>query len=92
MGGNPLAINARTVAPLAAVGATWVARKGMTKAYEDKTGHVPPKADDREIPLSKVIMWAVASAMVAATIDVIINRLAAKVGDKQVAAAEATTN
>lgn len=69
-------LSARTVAPLAAMGATWAARKAMSSVYSRRTGHYPPTPDDREVSIISVLGWAVATAVVAATIEVVITRVA----------------
>jgi len=71
-------INARTLAPFAAMGVTWAARKAMAAAYTSRTGHAPPAADDREVSLTGVLFWAITTAVVSATITVVINRVAAE--------------
>ncbi len=74
-------LTARTVAPLAAMGATWAVRKGLSSAYARRTGHVPPQADDTEVSLSSVLLWAVATAVISVTIEVVITRYAARYSD-----------
>lgn len=69
-------ISARTLAPLAALGATWAARKAMSTVYARRTGHAPPMADDREVSFASVLGWTIATAVVAATIEVVITRAA----------------
>lgn len=68
-------ISGRTVAPLAAMGATWGTRKVMGAVYSRRTGHQPPAADDLEIPMRHAILWAIGTAVVCAVIDVVITRL-----------------
>ena len=68
------ALTARTIAPLAAMGATWAVRRGLASAYAQRTGHVPPQADDTEVSLSSVLLWAV-------TTEVVITRYAARYSD-----------
>lgn len=75
------ALTARTVAPLAAMGATWAVRKGLSSAYARRTGHVPPQADDTEVSLSSVLLWAVTTAAISVTIEVVITRYAARYSD-----------
>ena len=70
--------SARTLAPFAVLGAEYFARKGMTAAYKKRTGHLPPTADDREVPLAQVLAWALAVALVSASLEVIITRVAVK--------------
>ncbi|MBP7972437.1 MAG: DUF4235 domain-containing protein [Candidatus Nanopelagicales bacterium] len=76
-----MSINARTIAPFAAMGVTWAARKGMAAVYTSRTGHPPPTADDREVSITRVLVWAITTAMVSATITVVINRVAAEYAD-----------
>ncbi|MEI2727968.1 MAG: DUF4235 domain-containing protein [Candidatus Nanopelagicales bacterium] len=76
-------LTARTVAPFAAMGATWIARKGLSSAYARRTGHVPPKADDTEVSIVSVLAWALTTAVVSAAIEVIITRIAAEMTDSQ---------
>ncbi|MGV1035939.1 MAG: DUF4235 domain-containing protein [Candidatus Nanopelagicales bacterium] len=71
-------INARMIAPFAAMGVTWAARKAMAAVYTSRTGHPPPTADDREVSLAGVLYWAITTAVVTATITVVINRVAAE--------------
>jgi hypothetical protein len=75
------AISARTVAPLVALGATWAVRKVMTTAYTSRTGHEPPQSDDPEVPLVKILMWAVSTSVVSAAVEVIIIRVVASLDD-----------
>ncbi|MFA7267293.1 MAG: DUF4235 domain-containing protein [Candidatus Nanopelagicales bacterium] len=75
------ALTARTIAPLAAMGATWAVRRGLASAYAQRTGHVPPQADDTEVSLSSVLLWAVTTAAISVTIEVVITRYAARYSD-----------
>lgn len=70
-------IKARTIAPLIAMGVTFLARKGMDYAYKTRTGHQPPQADDREVAISRAIGWAITTAVVSAVVEVAITRMAA---------------
>lgn len=69
-------LNARTLAPFAAMGATLAARKGMSMIYVRRTGHAPPTPEDREVSIASVLGWAVTTAVVAAAIEVIVTRMA----------------
>lgn len=70
-------ISAGTIAPLIAMGATFLARKGMDYVYKTRTGHQPPRADDREVAITRAIGWAVTTAVVSAIVEVTIARMAA---------------
>ena len=80
-GGTVAVLNARTLAPLIAMGATWGARKGMSTAYAKRTGHAPPTADDPEVSLTRALGWALATAVVSVAIEVVITRVAAQYTD-----------
>lgn len=77
-------INARTFAPFAVLGAEYFARRGLTALYKKRTGHAPPTADDREVPLAQVLAWSLAVALVNASLEVIITRVAVKSDQPQV--------
>lgn len=74
-----MAINPQTFAPIVAMGATVVARKVLKSGYEARTGHAPPTKSDTDVPWLQVIGWAVLSAVVAAAIEVVVNRGAAEI-------------
>lgn len=67
----------RIVAPVLAMGATFLARKALSRLYVSRTGHEPPAADDREVSVVRAIGWAAATAVVSAVIEVAITRIAA---------------
>jgi len=75
------AINARTVAPIVAFGATWAVRKAMTSVYKSRTGHQPPQPDDPEVSLGKILVWTVATSVVSAAVEVVIIRVVQNLGD-----------
>lgn len=78
-------MNARTWAPLVAIGATWAVRKAMSTAYARRTGHAPPMPDDTEVSLARALGWAVTTAVISVTIEVVVTRAAAQLahGDEQ---------
>lgn len=63
------------------MGATWAVRKGLSSAYARRTGHVPPQADDAEVSLTSVLLWAVTTAAISVTIEVVITRYAVRYSD-----------
>ena len=63
---------ARAVAPLVVLGATWAARKGMNKGYEAATGHVAPRAVEREPSLVSKVLWAAAMSAVVVLVESLI--------------------
>ncbi|MDP3971881.1 MAG: DUF4235 domain-containing protein [Candidatus Nanopelagicales bacterium] len=66
----------RIIAPIISMGATFLARKGLTYVYKTRTGHEPPQAEDRDVSLIRVIGWAATTAVVSAVIEVTITRIA----------------
>jgi hypothetical protein len=64
----------KVAAPLIAVGATWAVRKVMEKGYSGLTGNAPPRANDPDQGLTRVLMWATATAAAIAVVDVVISR------------------
>lgn len=70
------------IAPLAAMAATWVARKVMDSAYRGVTGHRPPSADDPRTSLKKALVWAAITAAAAAVVEVAVYRFASPDSDE----------
>lgn len=75
-------VPARLVAPVVAMGATFVAKKALDFLYQRRTGHAPPAADDREVSLIRAMGWAATTAIVSAVIEVAITRVAAMQDDE----------
>ena len=65
------------IAPLAAMAATWFARKMMDNAYRGITGGPAPMAHDPRTSLSKALAWAAITAATAAVVEVAVYRFAA---------------
>lgn len=53
---------ARSLAPLAAMAATWGARRIITKGYERQTGKAAPLASSPENSVLSKVLWAAALA------------------------------
>ena len=68
---------ARVVAPLAALGATWIVQRVLSSGYRAATGKEPPHASDRSQPLVRVFLWAAATAAAIAVVNVAIDRFIA---------------
>jgi type 1 glutamine amidotransferase len=68
---------AKVVAPLLAIGATWVVQKGLSKAYTMATGHQPPRASDPDASMRRIMMWAATSAVAVAVVNVVVDRMSA---------------
>jgi hypothetical protein len=73
---DPSAV-ARMVAPVAALAATWVVQRVMSSGYRAVTGKEPPHASDRQQSLTRVFLWAAATAATIAMVNVAIDRFVA---------------
>ena len=69
---------ASLVAPIVALGATYVARKTLASAYRAATGAAPPSNTDRTVPLGRVLAWAAIGSATAAVIEVVAFRSMAR--------------
>ena len=69
---------ASLVAPIVALGATYVARKTLASAYRATTGAAPPSNTDRTVPLGRVLAWAALGGATAAVIEVVAFRTMAR--------------
>lgn len=79
----------RLFGPALTMGAGWLTKKGLDAAYQKRTGSKPPTAGDRQASMSRIIIWAVISAVALTAVDVLINRALAAV-DGEVADRETT--
>ncbi|TAK69479.1 MAG: DUF4235 domain-containing protein [Actinomycetota bacterium] len=64
----------KIAAPIAAIAATWGARQALGAGYRKATGTPPPRNEDIEVPLRKVLIFAVLSAVAASVANVLITR------------------
>lgn len=65
------------VAPVLALGATFVVRKMMNNGYRSLTGHTPPDAQERSTPLLQALVWTAVAAATAAVVEVAVYRVSA---------------
>lgn len=63
---------ARSSAPLITMGATILARKGMMKGYEARTGKKPPLVRSREATMVQKMLWAAAMAAVIVVVEAVV--------------------
>ena len=68
----------RMGAPIIAAGGVWLAQQAISGGYKAVAGAPPPKADDLEAPMTRVLVYAAGAAVVAAVINVLISREDAK--------------
>jgi hypothetical protein len=75
---NQLVIH--VLAPLAAIGATWAARKALDTGYRKIVGHNAPDPQDAQVKLGSALVWAAITAASAAVVEVAVFRILAKRG------------
>jgi len=68
------------IAPLAAMGATWAARKALDSGYRKLVGHSAPDPQDAQVKLGSALVWAAITAASAAVVEVAVFRILAKRG------------
>ena len=67
----------KVIAPIAAIGATWLVRKVLDSGYKAATGKQPPHASDPGQSMTKIILWAATTAAAIAIVNVVIDRVSA---------------
>lgn len=67
----------KVAAPLLAIGAGFLVRKALDTAYSKTTGAPPPRASDRDVSIGRVLVYAAATAMAIAMVNVAIDRMTA---------------
>lgn len=77
-GANQLVVH--VLAPLAAMGATWAARKALDSSYRKLTGNSAPNPQDEQVNLGSALAWAAITAASAAIVEVAVYRFLAKKG------------
>ena len=75
-GENQLVVH--VLAPLAAIGATWAARKLLNSSYRKLTGHSAPDPQDAQVALGSALAWAAITAASAAVVEVAVFRFLAR--------------
>lgn len=68
------------LAPLAAIGATWLTRKALDTGYRSISGRAAPNSQDAQVRLGSAMMWAAITAASAAVVEVAVFRVLAKRG------------
>jgi len=75
---NQMQINpvAHILAPIAAIGATFLVRKALDRGYRSLTGSPAPEARDPRVSLARALLWTAATAVTAAVVEVAVYRVA----------------
>ena len=71
------------IAPLVAIGATFVVRKVMDASYRSVTGKEVPAPRDPSTSWGRALAWAVVTAAVAAAVEVAVYRATATAGSRR---------
>lgn len=77
---NPLV---HVVAPLAAIGATMLARKMLNTGYRRITGGAAPVPDDPRTSFVRAVLWAATTAATAAIVEVAVYRIVTSAGTRR---------
>lgn len=73
----------RLAAPIIAMGGVFLVRKAMTGGFQAATGSAPPKPDDLDESLTRVIVYAAGVAVATAVINTVVQRGVAKAVARQ---------
>jgi hypothetical protein len=76
-GGSPGSA-AKVLRPAAELATIWGVRKLMEWAYRRRTGAEPPKPENRDESLYRVVVWAAATAAALALVKVAVDRASAR--------------
>jgi hypothetical protein len=76
---NPVA---HILAPIAAIGATFLVRKALDRGYRSVTGSRAPEARDPRVSLTRALLWTAATAVTAAVVEVAVYRAANQWGSR----------
>ena len=68
------------IAPIVAIGATMMVRKVITASYRGFTGKEAPRPNDAAVPFGKALLWAAATAAIAAGVEVVAYRITNHLG------------
>ena len=71
------------IAPIVAVGATMIVRKIINSSFRGFTGREAPRASDTAVPLAKALLWAAATAAIAAGVEVMAYRVTNHLGSTE---------
>ena len=78
-----MSMDPRVLAPFVSFGATWLVRRELTRLYRRRTGQDTPGRADLSVPLRTALAWAAVTAVSTALVDVLIERGAAHLAERQ---------
>ena len=81
-------MNPRILTPLVSAGAAWATRKSLDSLYARRHEGGIPSRDDTEAPFRRVLVWALATAVVVALVDVAVQQGMARVAERHQPALE----
>jgi len=79
-------VNPRILTPLVSAGAAWGTKKAMNAVYAKRHDGALPTRDDTDVPFARVLVWALATAVVVALVDVAIQQGIARYENRQITA------
>ncbi len=75
-------MNPRLITPVVSLGAAWATRRSLDALYRRRHDGTIPKKDDTDVPFRRVLVWALATAVVAALVDVAVQQGMARWADE----------
>lgn len=75
-------MNPRILTPLVSAGAAWATKKSLNAMYARRHEGGIPSRDDTQVPFGRVLLWALATAVVVALVDVAVQQSMARFVDQ----------
>ncbi|HRY09614.1 MAG: DUF4235 domain-containing protein [Actinobacteria bacterium] len=75
-------MNPRLLTPLVSVGAAWATKKSLNAMYARRHDGTIPSKDDVDVPFARVLIWALATAVVVALVDVAVQQGMARLAER----------
>ena len=75
-------MNPRLLTPLVSVGAAWATKKSLNAMYARRHDGTIPSKDDGDVPFARVLIWALATAVVVALVDVAVQQGMARLAER----------
>ncbi len=67
-------MNPRLLTPFVSIGAAWATRKTLNAVYGRRHDGAIPNTDDTDVPFTRVLVWALTTAVVVALVDVAVQQ------------------
>ncbi len=76
-------MNPRLLTPVVSLGATWATRRSLDALYRRRHDGTIPTKYDTDVPFRQVLVWALATAVVVALVDVAVQQGMARWAEQQ---------